>query len=201
MRCLVTGDAGFIGSHIVDKLLENNHKVRIYDLCQPFVRDNTEYFHASFLDTEKLRMAMREVDVIFHLGAVANVNDVFDEPVYSENINVRGTINVLEAARRANVQRVIYGSTVWVYSDTKPNSGTLHEDAPLSAPSYLYSATTLVGEYYCKAYSQLYGLHYTVLRYGIPYGPRARSEAVIPIFVRKVLNGEIVHLTPPPEEG
>ncbi len=190
MRCLVTGGAGFIGSHVVDKLIEKEIKVRIYDLCQPFTQDNVEYFHASLLDLEKLRMAMKGMDVVFHLGAVANVKDVFEEPHYSENINVRGTINVLEAARRSGISKIIYGSTVWVYSDTVDASGILDEDSPLSAPSHLYTATKLVGEYYCKAYQKLYGLNYTILRYGIPYGPRAREGAVIPIFVNKALNGQ-----------
>lgn len=190
MRCLITGGAGFIGSHIVDKLLDRGIDVRVYDLCQPYSQDKVEYFHASLLDMEKLRMAMKGIDVVFHLGAVADVKDVFEEPHYSENINVRGTINVLEAARRSGVKRIIYGSTIWVYSDTKSTSGVVDEDTALVAPSHLYTATKLAGEYYCKAYHKLYGLDYTILRYGIPFGPRAREGAVIPIFVKKALNGE-----------
>jgi UDP-glucose 4-epimerase len=133
---------------------------------------------------------MHGVDVVFHLAAVADVKAVFEDPHYSEMINVRGTINVLEAARRAGVKRVVYGSTVWVYSDTQCDESVLDEDSALVHPSHLYTATKLTSEYYCKAYSQLYGLDYTILRYGIPYGPRARDAAVIPIFVRKALNGE-----------
>lgn len=190
MRCLVTGGVGFIGSHVVDKLVSKGIKVRVYDLCQPFDQENVEYFHASLLDMDKLRMAMKGIDVVFHLAAVANVKDVFEEPHYSENINVRGTINVLEAARKTGVKRVIYGSTIWVYSDTESPSGVLDEDTPLVAPAHLYTATKLAGEYYCKAYNKLYGLDYTILRYGIPYGPRARDGAVIPIFVKKAIEGE-----------
>ncbi|MBD3379360.1 MAG: NAD-dependent epimerase/dehydratase family protein, partial [Candidatus Omnitrophica bacterium] len=84
----------------------------------------------------------------------------------------------------------VYGSTVWVYSDTKSETGVVDEDTPLTAPSHLYTATKLAGEYYCKAYKELYGLDYTILRYGVPYGPRARDGAVLPIFVKKALNGE-----------
>jgi UDP-glucose 4-epimerase len=83
---------------------------------------------------------------------------------------------------------VIYGSTTWVYSDT--NGILLDEDSLLNAPSHIYTATKLASEYYCKAYSQLYKLPFTILRYGIPYGPRARLGAVIPIFVKKALQGE-----------
>jgi len=131
---------------------------------------------------------MSGVAVVFHLGAVADVRDAAEDPHYTESINTRGTINVLEAARRAKVPRVVYGSTTWVYSDT--DGEELDEDTPLRAPSHIYTATKLASEYYCHAYSKLYGLKTTILRYGIPYGPRARSGAVIPIFVSKALRGE-----------
>jgi UDP-glucose 4-epimerase len=189
MRALVTGGSGFIGSHVVDKLRERDIKVRIYDMVYPDFRDDIEFYHASLLNLDSLRMAMSKVDVIFHLGAIADVKDVFEEPHYAEAINVRGTINVLEAARRSvSIKRVIYGSTDWVYSDTEGD--ILDEDTPLSAPSHLYTATKIAGEYYCQCYSRLYDLPATILRYGIPYGPRAREGAVVPIFVKRALNGE-----------
>jgi UDP-glucose 4-epimerase len=189
MRALVTGGSGFIGSHVVDKLRDRNIRVRVYDMVYPDFRDDIEYYHASLLDFDSLRMALSKVDVIFHLGAIADVQDVLEEPHYAEAINVRGTINVLEAARKSgSIKRVIFGSTTWVYSDTQGD--TLDEDAPLGAPSHLYTATKIAGEYYCQCYSRLYDLPVTILRYGIPYGPRAREGAVIPIFVKKALNGE-----------
>ncbi len=189
MRALVTGGSGFIGSHVVDKLREKDIRVRIYDMVYPDFRDDIEYYHASLLDLDSLRMAISKVDAIFHLGAIADVNDVLEEPHYAEAINVRGTINVLEAARKSrSIKRVIFGSTTWVYSDTEAD--ILNEDTPLSAPSHIYTATKMAGEYYCQCYSRLYSLPTTILRYGIPYGPRARESAVIPIFVKKALNGE-----------
>ncbi|MBD3379131.1 MAG: NAD-dependent epimerase/dehydratase family protein, partial [Candidatus Omnitrophica bacterium] len=96
MKALVTGGAGFVGSHVVDKLLAKGVDVRIYDLVQPYKAEGVEYYHASLLDMEKLRMAMKGIDVVFHLAAVADVKDVLEEPHYAENINVRGTVNVLE---------------------------------------------------------------------------------------------------------
>jgi UDP-glucose 4-epimerase len=187
MRALVTGGSGFIGSHVVDKLAERGVTVRILDTVPPH-RTDVERYDVSLLDFERLRPAMNGVDMVFHLGAVADVKDAAESPQYTDMINTRGTINVLEAARRAGVRRVIYGSTTWVYSDT--NGILLDEDSLLNAPSHIYTATKLASEYYCKAYSQLYKLPFTILRYGIPYGPRARPGAVIPIFVKKALQGE-----------
>jgi UDP-glucose 4-epimerase len=190
VKALVTGGLGFIGSHVVDKLRNKGIDVRVYDLIHntDLKRDDVEYIPGSILDLQQLSGAMSGIDVVFHLAAIADVKDVFEAPHYSEQINVRGTVNVLEAARMKNIQRVIYGSTTWVYSDAE---GThVDETTPLHAPSHLYTSTKITGEYYCKSYSELYGLPATVVRYGIPYGPRARDGAVVPIFVNKALNGE-----------
>jgi UDP-glucose 4-epimerase len=157
-------------------------------MVMPTFRKDIEFFHGSLLDPEALKMSMTEIDAVYHLGAVADVKDVFEDPHYSENINVRGTINALEASRKAKVSRFIYGSTTWVYSEVRENA--INEDTPLSPPSHLYTATKIASEYYCRCYTQLYGLPTTILRYGIPYGPRARDGAVIPIFVRKALSGQ-----------
>lgn len=188
MKVLVTGGSGFIGSHVVDKSRDKGIEVRVFDMVLPTFRKDVECYHGSLLNLEELRMSMNGVDVVFHLAAVADVKDVFEEPHYSESINTRGTINVLEAARKIGVKRVIYGSTIWVYSDTEGH--IIDEDTPLSAPSHLYTATKIASEYYCQCYSKLYGLETTILRYGIPYGPRARAGAVIPIFVEKAIKGE-----------
>lgn len=189
MLVMVTGGSGFIGSHVVDKLRDRGIDVRIFDMVFPRFRKDIEYYQGSLLDMESLRMGMNSVHVVYHLAAIADVKDVYEEPHYSEAINTRGAINVLEAARRvSSVKRVVLASTVWVYSDTEGN--VVDESTPLSAPSHLYTATKMAAEYYCQCYSKLYGLDTTILRYGIPYGPRARPGAVIPIFVEKALNGE-----------
>jgi UDP-glucose 4-epimerase len=134
-------------------------------------------------------MALSGIDAIYHLGAIADVKDVYNEPHYAESINVRGTINILEATRLSGViKRLIFASTIWVYSDCLVEK--VDETTPLISPSHLYTATKLASEHYCKAYSKLYGLKTTILRYGIPYGPRARDGAVIPMFVRKALKGD-----------
>jgi len=184
MKVLVTGGSGFIGSHVVDKLRDRGVDVRIFDMVMPTFRKDVEFYQGSLLDLEALRMAVTGIQAVFHLGAVADVKDVFEEPYYAESINVRGTINVLEAVRRSkSVKRVIYGSTTWVYSEAAELY--VDERTPLHAPTHLYTATKIASEYYCQSYSKLYHIPVTVIRYGIPYGPRARAGAVIPIFVEK----------------
>jgi len=188
MRVLVTGGTGFIGSHVVDRLIAHGVTPRIFDLKKSPYHDGVEHQVGSLLDLESLRMAMGGVDAVIHLAAVADVKDVFEEPSYSESVNTRGTLNVLESARSMGVSRVIYGSTTWVYSDCKEK--TVDEETVPAPPSHLYTATKLAGESYCRSYAELYGVNYTILRFGIPYGPRARDGAVIPIFVRKALGGD-----------
>jgi UDP-glucose 4-epimerase len=189
MKVLVTGGSGFIGSHVVDKLRDKGVSVRVFDMVLPDYRDDIEFYKGSLLDLDEMRMAITGVDAVFHLGAIADVKDVIQEPHYSEAINVRGVMNVLEAARlNGNIKRIIYGSTTWVYSEA--NVQDVDENTPLHSPTHLYTATKLTGEYYCRTYGVLYSLDTTILRYGIPYGPRARDGAVIPIFVKKALNGE-----------
>jgi len=189
MKALVTGGAGFIGSHVVDKLRDKGLEVRVFDMVLPTFRKDIEFYHGSILDLEALRMALNGVDVVYHLAAIADVKDVYNDPYYAESINVRGTINVLEAVRRSvHVKRVIYGSTTWVYSEVAQAS--IDETVPLQPPTHLYTATKIASEYYCQSYSKLYDLSVTILRYGIPYGPRARDGAVIPIFVKKALQGQ-----------
>ena len=188
MRVLVTGGSGFIGSHVVDKLMARGVEVRIFEQVRSSYHKDVEHYSGTILDVDSLRHAMNGVVAVIHLAAVANVKDVLEDPFYSEGVNTRGTICVLEAARRCKLPRVIYGSTIWVYGDC--DEEIVDEDTPLHAPSHLYTATKLASEYYCKAYSKLYSTDCTILRFGIPYGPRARDGAVIPVFVEKALSGE-----------
>jgi UDP-glucose 4-epimerase len=190
MRVLVTGGSGFIGSHVVDKLRARGHEPVIYDLRpSPWHEPGTvDTVLGSITDREALERALHSCDAVAHLAAVADVNDVHAEPEDAERVNARGTVAVLEAARRAGVKRIVYASTIWVYSDCEPDA--VDEDTLLPPPSHLYTSTKLAGELYCKAYQELYGIDYTILRFGIPYGPRAREAAVVPAFVSKALAGE-----------
>jgi UDP-glucose 4-epimerase len=195
MRVLVTGGAGFIGSHVVDKLRNHGHEPVIYDLRQsPWPEHaDVDTVIGQVTDAAALAAALEGCDAVAHLAAVADVNDVHAEPHDAEQVNARGTAAVLEGARRAGVSRVVYASTIWVYSDTEET--TVSETTLLPPPAHLYTATKLAGELYCKSYQELYGINYTILRFGIPYGPRAREAAVIPAFVNKAFAGEPLTLS------
>lgn len=188
MKVLVTGGSGFIGSHVVDRLTAHGVNAVIYDQQRSVWHPQQEHFLGSILDVEALRVAMNGAHAVVHLAAVADVKDVFEDPSYAETVNTRGTACVLEAARRCKVKRVIYGGTTWVYSDCPQSE--VDEETPIPPPSHLYTATKLASEFYCRAYAKLYGVETTLLRFGIPYGPRARDGAVVPIFVGKAFRGE-----------
>jgi UDP-glucose 4-epimerase len=187
-RVLVTGGAGFIGSHVVDKLIAAGHEPRILDVHRSPHHPHVEAVIGDMCVLEDVLHAAEGCDAIAHLAASADVGEVQQDPLGAEQLNARGTANVLEAARRLSVGRVVYASTIWVYSDVEASH--VDEGTALAPPAHLYTATKLAGELYCRSYRELYRVQSTVLRFGIPYGPRARPAAVIPIFVRKALAGE-----------
>ena len=188
MKVLVTGGSGFIGSHVVDQLVDAGHKPVIYDRRPSPFRDDIQTELGELSDLTMLELAMSGCDAVMHLAAAADVNEVAKMPVESEAANARGTLNVLEAARGAGVKRVVYASTIWVY--TGESGERVDEESNLGMPNHLYTASKLAGEMYCRSYNELYDLEFTVLRFGIPYGPRARPAAVVPAFVGKAMAGE-----------
>jgi UDP-glucose 4-epimerase len=190
VKIVVTGASGFIGSHVVDRLRVVGHDPVIFDLTPSAYHGPGEVptVLGDIADIDTARRALRGCDAVIHLAAVADVNDVVAEPVRADRVNVHGTQTILEAARHAGV-RVIYGSTVWVYGNS-PAAEPIEEDAALALPAHLYTATKIAGEMYCRSYERLYGGAHTILRFGIPYGPRSRAAAVVAAFVSRAQQGK-----------
>jgi UDP-glucose 4-epimerase len=190
-RAVVTGGSGFIGSHVVDALKDAGLAVTVVDYRVTPHRQDVEFENVDLMDLSSVLSATRGADHIFHLAAVSNVNYAYKYPVYTTALNVVGTANVLEAARINGNARVYMASTVWVYNGS-PNGGRVDEATPfyLDGAGHIYTSTKMACEMICHNYAQLYKVPFTVLRLGIPYGPRMREELLIPAFIKKALNGE-----------
>ena len=198
-RCLVTGGAGFIGSHLVDHLVAEDWAVTILDdfstgkranLSEAQSRGDVRIAQGSILDPRAIEAAMAGSDVVFHL-AVQCVRRSLGTPLHNHEVNATGTLNVLEAARRRRVRRFIYCSSSEVYGNC--GCEPLVETATVCEPATVYGAAKLAGEHYAKAYWQTYGLPTIVVRPFNTYGPREHTSGdlaeVIPRFVIRVLNG------------
>jgi len=197
MVVLVTGGSGFIGSHLVDKLVEAGYTVRVFDKARP-LRDDVEWFKGDLLKPEDLLEACRDVEVVYHLAAVADVNVAMTDPALCLRVNELGTLNALKAAVASEVERFILASTSWVYGRT---SGVVTEETPLPPPDNVYTKTKIGQEHLVLTWNKHYGLHYTILRYGIPYGPRMRSNMAIAVFVRRAMRGEPITIFGDGEQG
>ena len=198
MHTLVTGGAGFIGSHIVEELLWRGDTVRVLDNFSSGTRANLESFKGNLeilegdlRDSGAVKAAVRDVELIFHLAAFVSVPQSMLDPETCFSINVGGTVALLEAARRAGVSKVILSSSTAVYGDTDVFPTT--EETPLR-PLSPYALSKQVNELYARLYTGTLGLPVTALRYFNVYGPRQRPDsdyaAAIPIFVRKLVAGE-----------
>jgi UDP-glucose 4-epimerase len=198
-RCLVTGGAGFIGSHLVDRLVAENWAVTVLDdmstgkhanLSEAQRLGDVRIVHGSVLDLRAIEEAAAGCDLVFHL-AVQCVRRSLHEPLENHDVNSTGTLNVLEVARRWRVRRFIYCSSSEVYGNA--GSGRLDETTIVCEPATVYGAAKLAGEHYAKAYWQTYGLPIIVVRPFNTYGPREHTTGelaeVIPRFLIRVLNG------------
>lgn len=195
---LVTGGAGFIGSHLVRRLAEVGGRVRVLDdLSTGFasnlddVRDRVELMEGDLTNPEDCARAAAGVEVVFHHGALPSVPVSVKDPVKSHHVNVTGTLNMLIAARDAGVRRFVYAGSSSAYGD-QDNELKHEELAP--RPLSPYAAAKLAGEHYVQAFAESFGLGGVVLRYFNVFGPRQNPDspysAVIPLFIRAALRGE-----------
>jgi nucleoside-diphosphate-sugar epimerase len=196
---LVTGGAGFIGSNLVEALLDGGHAVRVLDNFSTGKRENLSDFNGQIDLIEgdltvlsDVRKAVQDVDVVLHQGAIPSVPRSVEDPLGSTQANVNGTLNVLVAARDAGVRRVVYASSSAVYGDQAPDAPKV--ETMNSQPISPYGVDKLAGEHYCRVFYQVYGLETVALRYFNVFGPRQDLEsmyaAVIPRFITALLQGE-----------
>ena len=198
---LVTGGAGFIGSHLAEGLLDRGEQVRIFDNFSTGRRENVEpllnrwsgsleLIEADLRDYAALESAMEGVEGIFHVAALPSVSRSVEDPFETTEVNVMGTLNCLMAARQAEVRRVVYSSSSSVYGNAErvPTSEE-HRCDPRSP----YAASKLAGEVYCRVFAELYPLEAVSLRYFNVFGPRqdlhSEYAAVIPKFITRALAG------------
>lgn len=195
MKILVTGGAGFIGSNLVDALIEKSHKVVVVDNLsagkEEYINKKAEFFKADVNNYASISHFFNGVDYVFHLAAQARIQPSILKPRETFESNVIGTLNVLLAAKETAVKKVIYAASSSAYGD--PDTMPLREDME-TRPKTPYSLSKLVGEQLCKLFSELYGLHTISLRYFNVYGPRQPEEGayatVIGVFLRQKKSGE-----------
>ncbi|MEZ8220521.1 UDP-glucose 4-epimerase [Candidatus Fervidibacteria bacterium JGI MDM2 JNZ-1-D12] len=197
---LVTGGAGFIGSHLVDKLVQLGAKVRVLDdfstgrrenIAHLLERGEIELIEGSLTDLQTVKRAVEGVEFVFHQGAIPSVVRSVEDPLTTHQVNTTGTLLLLLAARDASVRRVVFASSSSVYGDT-PTLPKREDMTP--NPKSPYALSKLVGEHLCRLFWELYGLETVSLRYFNIFGPRqdptSQYAAVIPRFITALLRGE-----------
>jgi nucleoside-diphosphate-sugar epimerase len=199
-KCLVTGGAGFIGSNLVDALVERGDEVVIVDDLSTGKKENinpkADFHEVDIRNLADLQPLFVGVDYVFHLAAFPRVQPSIDDPVFSNDINLNGTLNVLVAAKEAKVKKVVYSASSSAYGNQEQMP--LKENMP-THPLSPYGLQKYVGEMYCRLFTEIYGLPTACLRYFNIYGKRQPLEGayclVMGIFVRQRKNGEPMTIT------
>ncbi|RJQ52958.1 MAG: SDR family oxidoreductase [Actinobacteria bacterium] len=197
MRVLVTGGAGFIGSNLVQRLLEQGHSVRVLDNFATGLRSNLisfekeiELVEGDLRSYERVHNGVRGVDVVLHQGALPSVPRSIQDPLTTNSVNINGTLNVLLASRDEGVKRVVYASSSSVYGESRELP---KRESMVLAPLAPYAVAKLAGEFYCQAFSRVYPIETVCLRYFNVFGPRqdprSQYSAVLPKFIDRMRDG------------
>jgi UDP-glucose 4-epimerase len=198
-RCLVTGGAGFIGSHLVEELLARGNRVRVVDDFSTGKAANlegvgrdVEMLHGSIANGPLVAEAVRDCEVVFHLAALPSVARSVEEPLASHEACATGTVQVLDAARRAGVRRVVYAASSSAYGDIE---GTVRRESEPVSPMSPYAAAKLAGEFYCRCFTTVYGLETVRTRFFNIFGPRQDPRSpysgVIALFISALAEGRV----------
>jgi len=205
MRILITGGAGFIGSHITERLLKGDHEVIVVDNLDPYYdvkikENNTKLFQnaenfrfvrGSILDKNLMKKLIEDTEIIFHLAAQAGVRASIKDPRKTFNVNANGTFTLLELCLNSNVKKFINSSSSSVYGKVKYLP--FDEDHPTN-PISPYGVSKLAAEHYCRVFYEVYGLGTVNLRYFTVYGSRMRPDLAISIFTRRALNNKTIEI-------
>ena len=192
MKFLVTGGAGFIGSNIVEDLLKRGHTVRVLDNFATGKRENLkelekdiELLEGDIRSYHIVRQAVKDIEIILHQAALPSVPRSINDPITTNEVNVMGTLNILDAAKDEGVKRIVYASSSSVYGD---NPELPKREDMLPNPLSPYAVSKLAGEKYCQVFGKLYGIETVILRYFNVFGPRqdpnSQYSAVIPKFIK-----------------
>lgn len=188
MNILVTGGAGFIGSHLVDRLIEEGRKVIVIDNLSTGKKENlnpeADFYQLDICDFEKIRPLFQDIDYVFHLAAIPRVPISVKDPVNTSKNNILGTINVFKAANDNKIKRIVFASSSSVYGDQKELP--LREDM-MPNPISPYALQKLVGEQFAKLFTKLYKIPIVALRYFNCYGPRADPDSEYSLVIGKFL--------------
>lgn len=198
IKFLVTGGAGFIGSNIVSVLVEKGYEVKVLDNFSSGKRENLKGFENDIELIEGdirsyhiVQESLKDVDIVLHQAALPSVPRSIKDPITSNEVNINGTLNILEASVAAKVRRVIYASSSSVYGD---NPQLPKHESMMTNPLSPYAVSKLSGEKYCSVFSRIYGIETIALRYFNVFGPRqdpsSQYSAVIPKFIKAINNNE-----------
>ncbi len=201
-KAIVTGGAGFIGSNLVDELINQNIQVSIIDDLSTGHKENLNpkatFYNVDISKADPLRLQtiMEEADIVFHLAALARVQPSIEDPIPFNEVNINGTLNILWAAHKAGVKRVVYSASSSAYGET--NILPTSETAPTN-PLSPYGLQKYVGEQYCKMFSEVYGLDTVSLRYFNVYGEKMNFggayKKVIAVFIQQLQEGKKLTIT------